>query len=281
MPRDVDDLLSLFALRQLGENTWIGPQPNTLLQRLFGGQVLAQTLMAASKTVAEERLPHSLNAYFLRPGSPDEPLVFEVERTRDGNTFSNRRVTTTQAGRVIFAMTASFQGGETGLDHSALEPGDYVHRPPEDCPSLGEIFVERFGAASPILAEWDALDVRLAGPPRRVERGGSMKAWVRTRDHMPDDPMLHLATLAYLSDITLLSVSTVPHEVAFLSPKMQMASVDHAMWFHRPVRVDDWLLYDMDSPSASNARGFSTGRLFQKGQIVASCAQEGLIRLLG
>ena len=108
-----------------------------------------------------------------------------------------------------------------------------------------------------------------------------MKAWVRTRDHMPDDPMLHLATLAYLSDITLLSVSTVPHEVAFLSPKMQMASVDHAMWFHRPVRVDDWLLYDMDSPSASNARGFSTGRLFQKGQIVASCAQEGLIRLLG
>ncbi|HMR48489.1 MAG TPA: acyl-CoA thioesterase II [Arachnia sp.] len=280
MPKNVDDLLSLFALRQLDENTWQGPHPDTVLQRLFGGQVLAQTLMAASKTVAEERLPHSLNAYFLRPGSPDEPLLFEVERTRDGNTFSNRRVTTRQAGRVIFAMTASFQAGEAGLDHSALEPGDYVHRPPGECPSLGEIFVERFGAASPILAEWDALDVRLAGPPRRVERGGSMKAWVRTRDDMPDDPMLHLATLAYLSDITLLSVSTVPHEVAFLSPKMQMASVDHAMWFHRPVRVDDWLLYDMDSPSASNARGFSTGRLFQHGQIVASCAQEGLIRLL-
>lgn len=280
MPRNVDDLRALFELTQLDEDTFLGPQPHTLLQRLFGGQVLAQTLMAASKTVAKERLPHSLNAYFLRPGSPEEPLVFQVERTRDGNTFSNRRVTTMQGGRVIFAMTASFQAEEPGLDHSALEPGDYVRRPPEECPSLSEIFVERFGAASPILAEWDALDVRLAGPPRRVERGGAMKAWVRTRDAMPDDPMLHLATLAYLSDITLLSVSTVPHEVAFLSPKMQMASVDHAMWFHRPVRVDDWLLYDMDSPSASNARGFSTGRLFQRGHIVASCAQEGLIRLL-
>ncbi len=279
VPKDVAELIALFDLQKTGENRFRGPHPDTLLQRLFGGQVLGQTLVAAARTVPPERIVHSLSAYFLRPGAIDRPLDFEVEAVRDGNAFSNRRVLTRQGDTVIFQMTASFQEPEEGLDHSATQPQGVAV--PESCPSLHDVLERRFGASVRLVSEWDALDVRLAARPDRGEMGGSMKAWVRTREPMPDDPLLHSAVLAYLSDITLLSVTTVPHEVEFLSPSMQAASIDHAMWFHRPVRVDDWLLYDMNSPSASHARGFAMGRLFQNGLAVASCAQEGLIRVLG
>jgi acyl-CoA thioesterase-2 len=278
VPKDVAELIALFDLTETGPLSFRGPVPNTRLQRLFGGQVLGQTLVAASLTVPDDRLIHSLNAYFLRPGAIDTPLDFEVEVMRDGSTFSNRRIIARQADRVIFEMTASFQTPEEGLDHSAAEPTDVA--PPESCPPLGEVLRRRFGANVEFLSEWDALDVRLAARPDKAEAGGTMKAWVRTRQALPDEPLLHAAVLAYLSDITLLSVTTVPHEVEFLSPSMQAASIDHAMWFHRPVRVDEWLLYDMTSPSASHARGFAVGRLFQRGEAVASCAQEGLIRVL-
>lgn len=278
VPKDVNELIALFDLTETGPTSFRGPQPRTYLQRLFGGQVLGQTLVAAARTVAPERHIHSLNAYFLRAGANDTPMDFEVEVVRDGGAFSNRRVVTRQGDREIFMLTASFQEAEEGLDHSAAEPTDVAV--PEASPSLREVLQRRFGASFTLLAEWDALDVRLAARPDRTDSGGSMKAWVRTRQPMPDDPILHAAVLAYLSDITLLSVTTVPHEVEFLSPEMQAASIDHVMWFHRPVRVDEWLLYDMVSPSASHARGFATGRLFQGGQAVASCAQEGLIRVL-
>lgn len=278
MPKDVAELIALFDLNQTGPSKFRGPQPHTMMQRLFGGQVLGQTLVAAAKTVRSDRFVHSLNAYFLRPGASDTPLDFDVELVRDGNTFSNRRIVARQGEREIFQMTASFQEPEDGLDHSAATPTDVS--PPEACPALREVLERRFGANVAFLSEWDALDVRLAARPNKVEAGGTMKAWVRTKDSMPDDPVLHAAVLAYLSDITLLSVATVPHEVEFLSPTMQAASIDHVMWFHRPVRVDEWLLYDMTSPSASNARGFAVGRLFQNGAAVASCAQEGLIRQL-
>ena len=278
VPKDVAELIALFDLQTIGENRFRGPHPTTLLQRLFGGQVLGQTLVAAAHTVPPDRLVHSLNAYFLRPGAIDQPLDFEVEVMRDGSTFSNRRVVTRQGDSVIFQMTASFQRPEEGLSHSASPPGDVGV--PESCPSLHEGRERRFGALVRLVSEGDALDVRLAARPDLVEGGGNMKAWIRTKEPMPDDPLLHAAVLAYLSDITLLSVSTVPHAVEFLSPSMQAASIDHAMWFHRPVRVDEWLLYDMTSPSASHARGFAMGRLFQDGQAVASCAQEGLIRVL-
>lgn len=278
MPKDVAELIALFDLTETGPSSFRGPQPQTYLQRLFGGQVLGQTLVAAARTVAPTRQIHSLNAYFLRPGTTDAPLDFAVERVRDGGTFSNRRVVARQGEREIFMMTSSFQEPEEGLDHSAAEPTDVAV--PEASPSLREVLQRRFGATMRMLSEWDALDVRLAVRPDRTEFGGSMKAWVRTKQPMPDDPVLHSAVLAYLSDITLLSVTTVPHEVEFLSPTMQAASIDHVMWFHRPVRVDEWLLYDMISPSASHARGFATGRLFQRGQAVASCAQEGLIRVV-
>lgn len=278
MPRDVTELLNLFDLERTGESTFRGPQPRTHLQRLFGGQVLGQTLVAAAGTVDPERPVHSLNAYFLRPGHNDLPLDFEVEVSRDGNTFSNRRVVTRQGDRVIFEMTCSFQRREPGLDHSAAEPLDV--QPPEASPSLKEVLERRFGGGIAMLSEWDALDVRLAARPDATASGGSMRAWVRTKEPMPENPLLHSAVLAYLSDTTLLSVTTVPHAIEFLSPSMQIASIDHAMWFHRPVHVDGWLLYDMISPSASNARGFAMGRLFQDGVAVASCAQEGLIRVL-
>lgn len=271
--------MALFELKQIDDLVWEGPQPDTLFQRLFGGQVLGQTIVAAQQSVAGDRLIHSLNSYFLRPGSPDEPLTFEVEVVRDGHTFSNRRVVTKQSGRTIFVMQASFQEPEPGLEHTAQQP----HRgltPPAEAPSLRAVLEDRFGAHIDVLSEWDALDVRLAQEPRVDEGGAHLRAWVRTKSVLPSEPLLHTAVLAYLSDITLLSVTTIPHEVQLMSPNLQSASIDHSMWFHRPVKTDQWLLYEMNSPSAAGARGFCTGRLYQNGVTVASCAQEGLLRLI-
>lgn len=278
MPKDVTELLAQLNLVQTGDLSFRGPQPRTRMQRLFGGQVLAQTLLAAARTVEADREPHSLNAYFLRPGAPDQPLDFDVEVMRDGRTFSNRRVLARQGERIIFEMTTSFQQSEPGLDHTAEPPGDIAS--PDASPELAEVLGRRLGPGVTFMDEWSALEVRLAARPAPTSSGGRMIAWVRTKEEMPDDALLNTAVLAYLSDMTLLSVTTVPHEVEFLSPKLQAASIDHAMWFHRPVRVDRWLLYNMISPSASNARGFAMGRLFQDGAAVASCAQEGLIRVL-
>lgn len=278
MPETVDELISQFDLTQTGDLTFRGPQPKTLLQRLFGGQVLATSLMAAMHTVPGDRVVHSLNAYFLLPGDPLTPLTLEVEILRDGRSFSARRVVAKQGEYVIFQLSASFHVPEPGLSHSSQQPTDVT--PPEDSPLMRKVLEERFGRQVRRLSEWDALEVRLASPPEPSPEGGIMRAWVRTQGPLPDDPGLHAAVLAYLSDITLLSVSTVQHQVEFMSPRMRAASVDHAMWFHRPFRADEWLLYDMVSPSASGARGFCTGRLYQDGMAVASCAQEGLIRVL-
>lgn len=279
MPKDVAGLIGLFELEQIDDLTWRGPQPDTLFQRLFGGQVLGQTLVAAQSSVAHDRQIHSLNSYFLRPGSPDAPLTFEVEAVRDGNTFSNRRVVTKQFDKAIFVLHASFQEGEPGLEHTALQPYAGL-TPPLDSPSLRGVLEERYGTHMDVLSEWDALDVRMAAEPTFDERGAHLRAWVRTKSEMPPEPVLHNAVLAYLSDITLLSVTTIPHKVQLMSPNLQAASIDHSMWFHRPAKTDQWLFYDMSSPSAAGARGFCTGRLFQNGVIVATCAQEGLLRLV-
>ncbi|MCC2593115.1 acyl-CoA thioesterase II [Tessaracoccus sp. OS52] len=277
MPHTVEDLVALFDILQVGDLKFRGPQPDTYFQRLFGGQVLAQTLWAAMQTVPDDRPVHSLHAYFLRPGSPNAPLRFEVDDLRNGRTFSARRVVTRQGDDEIFQLNCSFQLPEPGLDHSAKPPTDVSA--PEDCPPLRGVLEEQFGSRLHHLSEWDALDVRLASEPRPSDQGGVMRAWVRTQTPLPDDGRLHAAVAAYLSDITLLSVSTVQHELAFMSPGLQAASVDHAMWFHRPFRSDEWLLYDMISPSTSGARGFCKGSLYQDGLLVASCAQEGLIRV--
>lgn len=284
MPQTTEELVDLLTLEEIEPGIFRGPHPNTTLQRLFGGQVLAQSLTAAQLTAPDDRLVHSLNAYFLRPGRVDVPMIFEVEGVRDGGSFSSRRVVARQDGSVIFTLNASFQIAEDGLDHHDRMPGTVPE--PELCPPLVDVITTRFKRRLPIFSEWDALDVRWADDSTRhgnmtsESHGAHMRVWVRTTGELPDDQNIHQAILAYLSDITLLGVSTLPHRVTFLSPQMQAASIDHAMWFHRAVRADDWLLYDMVSPSASHARGFSTGRLFQGGRLIASCAQEGLIRLI-
>lgn len=285
MPRTTDELVDLLTLEEIEPGVFRGPQPDTVFQRLFGGQVLAQSLTAAQLTAPDGRLAHSLNAYFLRPGRVDVPVIFEVEKLRDGGSLSSRRVVARQLRETIFAMSASFHIAEDGLDHHDPLPTDVP--PPSECPRLADVIAQRFKGPLKIFEEWDALDVRWADDSTRRGRmqaqshGAHMRVWAKTTGPLPDDQHVHQAVLAYLSDITLLGVSTLPHRVIFMSPQMQAASIDHAMWFHRQVRADEWLLYDMVSPSASHARGFSTGRLFQHGSLIASCAQEGLIRLVG
>ena len=287
MPDTTAELVDLLHLEPLEVGLFRGHQLLSNLQRTFGGLVLAQAIAAAYDTVPDERSLHSLHAYFLRPGRVERPILYAVENLRDGHTFSARRVEARQAGKVICQVSASFHIGEPGLDHHDAMPEVPA---PDDCPGFADTMRSRFGD-SPLWREWDALDVRIAGtsgPGGGIEprsHGAHMRLWIRTTDGLdaaegPAGHRLHEAVLAYLSDLSLLSVSTVPHQVAFLSPNLQSASIDHAMWFHRSVRADQWLLYDQVSPSASHALGFSEGRLFQDGALVASTAQEGLIRLV-
>lgn len=280
MPSNTAELVELLKLQPRGEQTFVGHHPTTLMQRTYGGQVLAQALLAAYQTVPAGRIAHSLHAYFLRPGSVTADIDYTVESVRDGKTFTTRRVTASQADE-IFSLAASFHGLEPGLEHEDPMPREVPG--PDDCPKLIDVMHARFGP-QPVWHEWDALDLRFVGdsaPGGVIQPGrhvASMRVWVRTEGPLPDGLALHQAVLAYLSDLTLLSVATVPHPVVFLSNQLQAASLDHVMWFHREFRADEWLLYDMYSPSASNALGYSSGRLFQDGRLVASCAQEGLIR---
>lgn len=283
MPNTTAELVDLLDLEEIEVGLFRGAQPDTEMQRTFGGQVLAQALVAAQRTVGAERRCHSLNAYFLRPGDPRKPLIYDVENLREGRSFSTRRIVARQNGKVSFAMNASFHISETGLDHSDKAPGQVPD--PDQCPPLSEVLMRRFGEVSPLWKTWEALDVRFAGdsgPDKSIEarsHSSHMRVWVKTAQQMPDDPAMHQAVLAYLSDMTLLSVITIPHAVVFSRPEVVAASMDHAMWFHRPARVDQWLLYDMVSPAAAEGLGFGTGRLLQDGTIVASCSQEGLIRV--
>lgn len=287
VPKTTDELLALLNLETIEKGLYRGHQLPTALQQTFGGQVLAQSLVAAQQSVGPERQVHSLHGYFLRPGLVDRPLIFQVEELREGRGFSSRRALTRQDGTPRFAMTASFHIDEPGLEHSDPMPPNVPD--PESCPRMSEIFAARLGPDSPLVHEWDALDVRFAGDSaasRQIAPGAHqahMRVWVKTNGALPADQSVHRAMLAYISDLTILSVATLPHPegVKFLSPQMQTASIDHAMWFHRDARADDWLLYDQVSPSASGALGFSTGRIFQDGVLVASCSQEGLIRLVG
>jgi acyl-CoA thioesterase II len=281
VPRTAAELVDLLELEQLDTDLFRGPQPETVRQRSFGGQVLAQALGAAYRTVAAERLAHSLNAYFLRPGSPSGPILYVVEPTRDGRTFSQRRVVARQGGRPIFSMVCSFHVREDGLDHADPFPAGVPA--PEECRPAAQVLGERSARRAAFWeAEWGALDARYVTEPTAGAPGPArLQLWIRAESRLPDDPRLHQMVLAYLSDISLLSVSTLAHPVEFMSPRMQAASIDHAMWFHRPARADEWLLYDQVSPSASGGLGFSQGRLFPaSGALAASCAQQGLIRVL-
>jgi acyl-CoA thioesterase-2 len=284
MPNDVGELVDTLRLVPLGEDSFVGGQVRTYFQRTFGGQVLAQALLAAYDTVADDGwTAHSLNAYFLRPATTAQPIVYRVDRLRDGHTFTARHVEGSQGGETVFVLSASFHTDEPGLDHTVPAPIGVPD--PDDCPPITQVLDERFGSL-PVWHEWDCLDVRFAGDSS--DGGDSapadawMRVWARTQEPLPSAaPMrLHQAVLAYLSDMSLLSVSALPHKIVFISNQVQTATVGHSMWFHRLARADRWLLYDMVSPSAHASIGFSTGRLFQDGVLIASCSQEGLVRVV-
>ncbi len=282
MPQSVAELIALLDLEEIEVGLYRARQPRSKLQRVFGGQVLAQALLAASRTVPAERTVHSLHAYFLVAGRTDLPLVYDVETVRDGGSFSSRRVVARQAGKVIFYLSASFHRLEEGYEHA--DPAPDGVRDPDDCPRLSDALARATGrAAAGWEEEWGAIDARYVGDSRvgglPADPGHPARArvWVKTNGPLPEDPRVHEAALAFISDLTLLSASTVPHGV-LIGLDVQAASIDHAMWFHRPFRADDWLLFDQISPSANRALGLSTARLFQHGSLVSNVAQEGLIR---
>jgi len=276
MPASAQDLVELLDLEAIEDNLFRGRQPDTVLQRVFGGQVLAQALVASLRTVDPRYQTHSLHSYFLRPGDPSVPIVYDVDPLRDGRSFATRRVAARQHGRPIFFLTANFQQPEEGLDHQDAMPDVPA---PEDCPSAVQ------GASAPAraeyLREWAALDVRPVPAPPPDDRGlqSGSRWWIRINGDLPADPVHQLAAFTYASDMTLLAAALVPHGLAIHSPGLQAASLDHAIWFHRPFRADDWWLYDQVSPSASGGRGLALARVFARdGRLVASVAQEGLIR---
>ncbi len=282
MPQSVTELIDLLDLEEIEIGLFRARQPDTQLQRVFGGQVLAQALMAAARTVSVTRVLHSLHAYFLLAGRTDIPIVYDVEAVRDGGSFSSRRVVARQGGKVIFYLSSSFHELEQGFEH--LDPVPEEVPPPEQCPKLGEVLFKASGRPISFWErEWGALDVRYVGDSRprgvlaNARHPARARVWVRADGVLPDDRRLHQAALAYASDLTLLSATTVPHGV-FIGLNVQAASIDHAMWFHRAFRADDWLLHDQVSPSASDGLGLATGRLFQNGILIANVAQEGLIR---
>lgn len=258
----------------------------THLQKAFGGQVLAESLLASEHSVGDDREVHSLHAYFLQPGDPTVPVLYDVESTREGRSFSSRRVIARQAGRNIFQAAFSYHVPEPGLDHG--DPPPLNVPPPDECPVYDEDFAHGHGlSALHFDLEKSVLDIRYVGDSRQgtgsiasVSHGAHLRLWVRVATSLPADPVWHKAALAYVSDLSLLGASTLPHPVTMGQRGMMTASVDHSMWFHRRARADQWLLYDQTSPSASSALGFSMGRMFQDGVLVASCAQEGLIRVL-
>ena len=283
VPSSLADLVDLLDLEPLDVTLFRGRRSETMLQRVFGGQVAGQALAAASATVEPDRSVHSLHAYFLLPGDPTHPILYDVELLRDGRSFTTRRVIARQHGKGIFAMTASFQVPEDGLDHQDAMPDVPA---PEALPTLGEALERISGKGAERWArEFAALDVRVAGDSGldgTISDAGHpaiSRVWLRADGVLPDDPRVHASVLTYASDLTLLGSSLVPHGVVIGDPRLQTASLDHAMWFHRDFRADDWLLYDQVSPSASGGRGLGTGRLFARdGRLVASVVQEGLIR---
>lgn len=279
----VDGLLSILDLERLETDLFRGISPRIGWPRVFGGQVVAQALVAASRTVEAARPPHSLHAYFLLGGDPAIPIVYEVERIRDGGSFTTRRVKAIQKGRAIFAMSVSFHVTEEGVDHADTLPD--VPRPE----ALADArTIAREGGSivpEPMLAYFTQawpIELRPVETERyrdRTPRPARYHVWMRATKPLPEDPAVHRAVLAYASDMTLLDSTLIPHGRTVFDADIQSASLDHALWFHRPFRADSWLLYAQDSPSASGALGFARGTFHdEEGRLVASVAQEGLIR---
>ena len=279
MSESLDFLVRLLDLEPIEVNIFRGIQPKEERQRVFGGQVAGQALMAAGRTVDHGSV-HSLHAYFLRPGDPTVPILYEVDRIRDGRSFTTRRVVAIQHGRAIFNMSASFHDAETGIEHQFTMP---AVPPPEDLAPMPE----RLAPWREELTEWferpHPIDQRYIGelPWKHTEVSAPyQRLWIRADGELPDDPLLHACVAAYASDMSLFDTILQPHPVRWDDPNFMGASLDHCMWFHRPLRADEWLLYDTDSPVAANARGLARGFLYNReGQLVVSMVQEGLARV--
>ena len=279
----LQELLKLLKLEKIEENIFRGQSQDLGFHSVFGGQVLGQALSAASRTVPEERQAHSLHGYFMRPGDSQLPIVYTVECIRDGKSFTTRRVVAIQKGRAIFSMSVSFQVKEEGFGHQDAMPEVPGPDGLESQMEMAERYADKIPSAirSRILCA-KPIEIRQIDPidPFAPDKRLPIKhVWFRAIDPIGNDMSAHKYLLAYASDFNLLGTSLYPHGCTFWDPRIQMASLDHAMWFHREFRMDDWLLYTMESPSASKARGLSIGRIFtQKGDLVATVTQEGLIR---
>jgi acyl-CoA thioesterase-2 len=283
MSDGLKNLLDLLTLEKIDENIYRGQSEATDWGRVYGGQVIAQALSAAAQQVEPDRHIHSFHSYFLRPGNPDYPIIFEVESNLDAGTISNRRVKAVQRGQTIFFMTSSFQLNIDSFDHQSEMP---AVPPPDDLPHKLELREEdlrfaprerphRFNGVRAIdfrTVNYEDLTQPHKSPPTK-------QTWMRPNGHLPNDPRIHNYVLAYASDFFFLATASQPHEVSLLTEDLRMATIDHSMWFHRPFDFNDWLLYDIDSPSASNGRGFVRGKIYDRaGRLVASSAQEGIMR---
>jgi acyl-CoA thioesterase-2 len=285
MSAAMQELLSILDLEQLEHNLYRGRSPKESWQRVFGGQTIAQALVAARRTVEPDRHVHSLHGYFMRPGDTTAPVVYEVDRIRDGGSFTTRRVVAIQHGHAIFSLEASFQADEDGLEHQIPMPPDVPA--PETLKAPAEILRDYADAVPEGVRRYWARERPIEMRPVILEHYTSREklppiqhVWIRTNGEVPADRAMRATVLAYLSDMTLLDTSTFAHGRAVFDRDIQAASLDHSMWFHRDDPLDGWLLYTQDSPSAQGARGFTRGALYARdGGLIASVAQEGLIRV--
>ena len=284
MSAPLDELLGLLDLEPIEQDIYRGRNRDVGFGRVYGGQVLAQALVAAQRTVAAERPAHSLHGYFILPGDVSAPIAYFVDRLRDGSSFSTRRVTAIQHGRAIFNMSASFHVREEGPEHQSSLPSV---PPPEELPreidlvrAMADRIPERLRR---VYTQDRPIDFRPVNPidPFEPEKRPPLKyMWIRADGAIADEEMHHQAVLAYASDYGLLGAALLPHGLSFQQPRLQAASLDHSLWFHRPFRADEWLLYEMDSPTAAGARAFTRGSIYTRdGRLVASTAQEGLTRV--
>ena len=279
----IEELLQLMELETLEVNLFRGESRDIGTPRVFGGQVLAQSVIAASRTV-DEGVIHSLHAYFLRAGDAEAPIVYDVDRNRDGRSFKSRRVVAIQHGRPIFTLAASFQLEQEGLDHQFEMPDVPM---PEDLPSESNVPEDRLGQVPPLLRRWftrtgpfDFRSVQKTDVFNPSPKPPFQDVWFRLTEKIDVPDLTHRALMAYASDFHLVGTATLPHGISFIQDDLMMASLDHAMWFHRPARVDDWLLYSCDSPSSSGGRGLARGSIYDRsGRLVASAIQEGMIRV--
>lgn len=282
MPASTQELLEVLDLTEIGPDRFVGIQPRTVQQRVFGGQVVGQSLAAADRTAPNGMISNSLHAYFLRGGDPSVAIEYEVDRIREGRSFATRRVVAYQHNKPIYTTLVSFHIDEPGFEHQDPMP---PAPGPDDSTDYAGVFRAAAGSdvAGDWLADWPMLDLRHAGSTRLGDLDAHGKPalaqlWMRVRDPLPDDPMIHRELLGYLSDLTLLGAATIPHQ-GHRMPFAETASLDHAVWFHRPARVDEWVLFAQHSPTASGARGLIRGEFYTTdGVLIASVMQEGLIR---